>query len=203
VSCKNTLFLLILTLLYGSVLHNVESCSVKRENTTCPVQKTVSSIKEQSEQAIQKTLEDLYQKEFGKTRLFEEKKEKSFLQGTNLYIFVSLSMPKQGLIDLGKQAQRFGGVLVLRGLLEGSYKKTAFYLREFIEKTDIGVIVDPLLFKHYTIQTVPSVVLMSTSGKTFDKIGGFISVKTALERMEREGELKEEARKLLSEGKLP
>lgn len=192
------------TLILGSFSFlKAEGCSPGLSDRSCRNHTTLSSLKEQAENAARKTLHDLYQTEVGEDPEPSRIRARLPSPKINLYVFVSLSMPLPGLIDLGKQTRHYGGVLVLRGLLRGSYKETALYLKEFIEKTGTGVIIDPLLFRTYGIQTVPSVVLAPSSGKTFDKVGGFIPVKTALEKMERQGDLKEQAASLLKTGSLP
>lgn len=114
-----------------------------------------------------------------------------------MFVLVSLSMPLSGLIDLGKQAQKYGGVLVLRGLVQGSYLKTAAALKTFIHKTGTGLLVAPELFRQCKVRAVPAIVLLCSSS-AFDKISGFIPVQTALEKMAIDGDLKEEARQLLN-----
>jgi conjugal transfer pilus assembly protein TrbC len=69
-------------------------------------------------------------------------------------IFVSLSMPQATLKALFDEAEAQGAVLVLRGLIDNSFKKTAEKLQEF----GIALQIDPLLFKKHEIQRVPTFV---------------------------------------------
>lgn len=161
-------------------------------------------LKDQSQHQVEKTLRDIYTKEGGRLPSSSRSPEGVSLSfKPRLYVGVSLSIPLQGLMDLAKQAQRYGGVLVLRGLVQGSYKKTALALKTFIEQTGTGVLIDPLVFRQYAIRSVPTVVLVSPSGKSFDTVSGFIPVQTALEKMAAEGDLKEDAQKLLQRGNTP
>ena len=193
---KITSFLLFLTFFGGTSSLKAKNAPSTQENCfSC-------SLKEQSDKIMQKTLRDLYQKEIGEAPPSTSQENTPLSQQPRLYVFVSLSLSKQGLIDLGQQARHYGGVLVLRGLLQGSYKKTALYLKDFIEKTGSGVLIDPLLFREYKIQSVPFLVLTSSSGKAFDKVGGFIPVQTALERIAQEGEFKEDAVQILQKAAL-
>lgn len=119
------------------------------------------------------------------------------------YVFVSLSMPKPALIALNKEAARLGAALVLRGLKDNSYQKTAVYLKEVIEKTEQGFLVHPELFKRYKIHQVPSFVLtMDTLGSKpiFDVVSGHIPIQTALLEIAEKGELKHEAKAWLLRG---
>jgi type-F conjugative transfer system pilin assembly protein TrbC len=114
-----------------------------------------------------------------------------------LYVFVSLSMPKPALIALNKEAAQLGATLVLRGLKEDSYQKTAFYLQEIIAKTGQGFLIHPELFKRYAVHQVPSVVLTTNPlgvDAVFDVVSGHIPIKTALSKMAEKGELKDEAK---------
>ena len=197
-SLKNICFLLFLSVTGSFSSSATPTCLPSSISAQCPVQKDITLLKEHSEKLMSQTLQDVYRREFGKAAPVFSGLGGSASQTPLLYVFVSLSMPLPGLIDLGKQARVYGGVLVLRGLLQGSYKKTALYLKEFVEKAGTGVIIDPLLFRQHNIQAVPFVVLTSSSRKASDRIGGFIPVRTALEKMQKEGALKEEAGKILT-----
>ena len=75
------------------------------------------------------------------------------------YVFISLAMPEQGLMDLLKQAKKEGFIPVLRGFKQGSYKKTVQALNQIITKTGYGVIIDPELYKEVAIKVVPTYVV--------------------------------------------
>lgn len=114
-----------------------------------------------------------------------------------VYVFVSLSMPKPALIALNREAAQLGAALVLRGLKENSYQKTALYLQEIIAKTGQGFLIHSELFKRYEILQVPSVVLTTNSlgvDAVFDVVSGHVPIKTALSKMAEKGELKDEAK---------
>lgn len=119
-------------------------------------------------------------------------------QDPRLYIFVSLSMREAALIELGKDAKRVAGVLVLRGLKDGSFKKTAQAFEKFIQKTGYGIIIDPLLFKTFEVTTVPAFVVAeaatlcpsntSCPGPAYDKLSGHVSLDYALSELARHGD---------------
>lgn len=76
-----------------------------------------------------------------------------------LLVFVSLSMPKDALIRVGKDTNRAGGKILFRGFhnnkLSEMYKAIKFLNEAGI--TDIAV--DPESFKRYNIKHVPTYVI--------------------------------------------
>lgn len=126
----------------------------------------------------------------------------------NLYIFVSFSMGKNALLNLAHEAKQFGATLVLRGFHGGSYAKTAQSLQNMITKTGQGVIIDPALYSLFNITAVPTFVLANSfpfqsqeriQTPIHDKLQGHVSVHYALETFAKDGDLKDEARGLLTE----
>ncbi len=115
------------------------------------------------------------------------------------YIFVSASIPKKNLISLAIDAKKHNAYLVMRGLIENSYPKTAAYLQEIIEKSDNGFVIDPELFKLYQIKQVPAFVvsnkiehcpsLENCKTPKYDKLVGNVSVSYALEQIAKKGEI--------------
>lgn len=82
----------------------------------------------------------------------------------NLMIFISLSMPKDALIKLSKQAQATNAVLVMRGLegglSKGNWSRAMAALKP-ISETGVAVIIHPEYFKQYQVKQVPTFVLVS------------------------------------------
>lgn len=116
---------------------------------------------------------------------------------TELYIFVSLSMPKSRLIKLIKEANHYKAIVVLRGLKNNSYQETANFLQPVIQQAGCGLTIDPNLFKEYNITQVPVFVLNDSVTKKYDKFTGNISLKYALQEFAKHGDLQAEARKIL------
>lgn len=112
-----------------------------------------------------------------------------------LLIFVSSSMPGAVLQDLCEHAEKFGGKLVFRGLIEDSFTQTLEYFKQIKINADI----DPRKFIQYSIVQVPTFVL--AEGDTHDQIVGNLSIEAALEQFADEGELKSQAKALLQQGK--
>jgi conjugal transfer pilus assembly protein TrbC len=129
-----------------------------------------------------------------------------------LYIFVSFSMGEKALLNLAYDAKRYGAILVLRGFLDGSYRKTALELQKVITTTGQGVLVDPELYTLFDISAVPTFVLAKlfpiqsqdrTQTPIYDMLQGHVSVQYTLKTFEKEGDLKQEAHLLLERSTMP
>jgi conjugal transfer pilus assembly protein TrbC len=109
-------------------------------------------------------------------------------EGFNFFVFVSFSMPKQGLLELCKDIARAGGVPVLRGLYKNSFKETGLIMQKIVKVSGQGMLIDPNLYEQFNIETVPSFVI--TDQKQYDKLTGFVSANFALEQFHKFGDLK-------------
>jgi type-F conjugative transfer system pilin assembly protein TrbC len=116
---------------------------------------------------------------------------------SELYVFVSLSMPKTRLIELIKEAIKYNGLVVLRGLKNNNYTDTALFLQPIIQQAGAGFIIDPKLFAEYNITKVPMFILNDPSIKKHDKIAGNINLQYALQEFVKNGDLKKIARSIL------
>lgn len=115
----------------------------------------------------------------------------------DLFIFVSHSMPQKVLEKLFLEAQRYDAVIVLRGLIAGSMKRTVEFFTDLIRRTNGGFIIEPSLFEKYHIQTVPAFVL--TNGTQYDVIKGNITTEYALSKFGAEGDLYNHAKQRLDQ----
>jgi len=112
-----------------------------------------------------------------------------------LLTFVSFSMPDDSLKAVLEQTARAGGVTVLRGLVDNSFKETALRIGKFSREHGPGLSVDPRLFAEHGVTIVPAFVVV---GETVpDKIAGNMSLAAALETIAREGDNKSIAQGLL------
>lgn len=112
-----------------------------------------------------------------------------------LIIFVSTSMPKASLQELGAQVSKAGGKLVLRGLVGNSFRETQSTIKDLAIVADI----DPVKFEEFDVRQVPTFILYEGSFETGirqDRLVGNISLKACLEQFAASGELKKEARAL-------
>ncbi len=114
---------------------------------------------------------------------------------TPLIAFVSFSMPEKSLKAILEQVDSVGGAVVLRGLVNNSFRDTAAVVAGLAGENGPGFGVDPRLFDKYGVTGVP--VFVVPVGDGFDKIGGNMSLGATLEAMVNEGEHPEAARRLL------
>jgi type-F conjugative transfer system pilin assembly protein TrbC len=124
-----------------------------------------------------------------------------------LQIFVSSSMPISLLKSYTKEATKYNGVLVFRGLPEGSFHKLSKLVSDISgdDAEGIAMQIDDEAFKAFDVKSVPTIVLSKQAsifseqvkGCSFDKIVGNVTIKYALEVFAKEGDLKENARELL------
>lgn len=143
-------------------------------------------------------------------KLPEVQRSKTPQQKGELLIFVSFSLGEKALLNLAVEAKKYGGTLVLRGFKDANYKKTAQALHKIITKTGQGFIVDPEPYNLFHINSVPTYILttpfqMNASTRTstpfHDRIYGDMSLHHALERIAKDGDLREVAQALLERGK--
>ena len=115
------------------------------------------------------------------------------------FIFVSSSMPMQTLVAYEKAAQKYGFHLIMRGLIDGSYRATQAYFEDFIKETGGGISIDPELFEHYEVSQVPTIIL--EQGEARDQIKGNVTLDYALQEFAKTGDTAAVASKLLGESK--
>ena len=88
-----------------------------------------------------------------------------------LLVFVSFSMPEASLKALAKDAGQHNAVLVIRGLYEDSFVKTASKLKEL----GIGVDINPELFESHNVTAVPTFVSVK-SGQSLRRLKGNVTL---------------------------
>lgn len=88
-----------------------------------------------------------------------------------LLVFVSFSMPEASLKALAKDAGQHNAVLVLRGLYEDSFVKTASKLKDL----GIGVDINPELFETHQVDAVPTFVAVK-SGQPLWRLKGNVTL---------------------------
>ena len=128
----------------------------------------------------------------------KEVRESSLAPRPSLQIFVSASMSTESLKSYVKEAHRYNGVLVFRGLLAGSFRKITDLVMDISdEKYPVAMQIDDEAFKQFGITAVPAIVLTvpasifseQTKQEKFDKVTGHITVKAALEMFAGNGDL--------------
>ncbi len=92
-------------------------------------------------------------------------------------IFISCSMPAESIKLLYAESLNQNATLVMRGLLDGSFKKTTAKLQEL----SVVVQINPKLFKQYHIDRVPTIVAVGDG--YHHSIAGNISFNYAKEQL--------------------
>ncbi len=108
-----------------------------------------------------------------------------------IFVFASFSMPEAALKQLASDLKKVNGALVIRGLINNSFKTTSLYLQKLGE----GVLLDPTLFEKFNVTTVPTFIIVEGDLKSdqtpkHDRLRGNVSLQFALERAVKEGEIK-------------
>ena len=128
-------------------------------------------------------------------------------QFAGLYIFVSTGVPKPLLKAYLLEANKYGGVLVFKGLPNGSFKELTKLIIDLtgeerdLQKLTVNVQIDDAAYERFGISTVPTIVLAKeddyhpsqTSTLKFDKMIGNVGIKYSLEEFSKSGELKAQA----------
>ena len=134
-------------------------------------------------------------------------------------IFMSLSVPPESWRQWAAQAERAGAPLVLRGVLAGeergqtgSLRKTAREVGARLGGHDVGVAIDPRLFRFFGVERVPAVAVVpggvpacasrgcsADPPPPHDLVGGNIGLVAALEAVADKGGPGREAARLMLE----
>lgn len=145
--------------------------------------------------AEQKALIEKLQGDIGRQQADQQAGEKRTFPA--MY-FVSLGLPREGLLPMLKDANRYGIPATLRGLVNNDLRQTASAMFELAkEDKNIGVQIDPTLYTEYHIKTIPALVV--TCPGRYDVIHGSLPLKEALERVAKDGDCAETAKRLLKE----
>src|SRR5262249_44152037 len=110
---------------------------------------------------------------------------------SHILIFVSFSMPNLSLKQWMREAERIHSPVVIRGLLDNSFKATAKKMADLTLDNHGGVQLDPTLFRRFQINQVPAVVIWRDSNceahqsciENYDVIYGDVTLKYALEKI--------------------
>lgn len=108
-------------------------------------------------------------------------------QDPQVFAFMSFSIPDATWISLSNELEKVGGIFVLRGLPNQSFRELAdkiFVLKE--KGVNVPIQLDPQQFQIYQLTSVPTFVV--PEGEQFDKVTGNVSLKFALELMAQKGE---------------
>ena len=131
----------------------------------------------------------------------------------SVIIFVSFSMPKESIKGWVREGEIIHAPVVLRGLVNNSFKDTIKKVNELIQDNHGGVQIDPTLFQRFNVNKVPAVVVVKsticlpsqTCPDEFDVIYGDVKLEYALRKIidkkDNLSPIAEEALKILREAK--
>lgn len=103
--------------------------------------------------------------------------------------FLSFSIPEKQLVTLIKGAENKNIPVYIRGLVRNDMRATTKAILYLATKYNIkGVLVDPLRFDYYGVDTVPA--LVKKCGDKFDIIFGNVDIGQALNELELKGDCK-------------
>ena len=104
-------------------------------------------------------------------------------KGEEILIFVSFSMPQEVLKNLNQDAQKYAATLILKGLVDNSFKQTVAKLKDFPSSVEI----DPSAFEKYHITKVPTFIRVR-EGKEVARLSGNVTLSFAAQKLrEQEG----------------
>ena len=115
-------------------------------------------------------------------------------------VFTSLSVPAESWRQSARAAARIGVPLVLRGVAHAGLRATVKAMAERLDGADVGVAIDPRLFRLFEIARVPAVAVVpggvapcaspgcaDDPAPPFDLVTGNIHLAAALEAIAAEG----------------
>jgi conjugal transfer pilus assembly protein TrbC len=113
-----------------------------------------------------------------------------------IMIFVSFSMPDASIKGWMKEAEIIHAPVVIRGLINNSFKETMKKMAELAKDNHGGVQLDPTLFQRFHIEKVPAVVVSlvqncspnQTCLDDFDVIYGDVTAEYALTKISNQND---------------
>lgn len=125
----------------------------------------------------------------------------------SLLVFVSLGMPEQALYALAEQTAKARGSLVLRGFYGNRLSETLKILRPIVEETGVNFLIDPTLYRLFSVVKVPEIIVVTEplspcdAAKkvcdrrlpTHDRMRGNVTLYYALEQFVWQGDAKDKA----------
>ncbi|GEM_PF-402299 len=102
--------------------------------------------------------------------------------GPGLFVFISLSMPQATLRRLVDQAARAKASVFIRGFAGGSLRETVSQVQSLIGQRQVAVQIDPQAFDRFSIERVPSFVLVRDGTRPVSCASGVCAPPLALLR---------------------
>jgi len=122
-------------------------------------------------------------------------------------LFVSFSMPDLALKQYFVQAKHYHIPMVVRGLVNNSFRDTANKVFDLSKQKNIGGIeINPVSFEKFSIKQVPALVVFHNCDSknichkaNFDVIYGNIPIHRSLEIIAKNGDISAQAKSILQE----
>jgi conjugal transfer pilus assembly protein TrbC len=108
--------------------------------------------------------------------------------GSKIIFFISFSMPEESLKEWISESKKLNVPIVIRGLVDNSFKETIRRISSLIKNNRGGIQIDPKAFKRFKIDKVPAVVVAKSNSCTpnqtcleeFDVVYGDVTPEYAL-----------------------
>lgn len=119
--------------------------------------------------------------------------DRTMMEGTNMVVFVSYSMPEASLKRIASEVAKVGGTMVLRGFVNDNLKDTVA-ASQIYNNLGAQIQIHPELFKEFNVTQVPTFVLtkpgaplegcgvLGTACNNYLKVEGDASMRAVLER---------------------
>lgn len=112
-------------------------------------------------------------------------------EGSSILLFTSFSVPKESLKGWMRTGAMIHAPMVIRGLVNNSFKETVLKMGELTQDNRGGIQLDPTLFERYKIDKVPAIVVTNTSKcspnqsciEDYDVIYGDVTLAYALQKI--------------------
>jgi type-F conjugative transfer system pilin assembly protein TrbC len=127
----------------------------KDANLAIEAQKNIPTIYRQDALLAKKTAQEILLKNLSIPKSDTDKNKKS-----SILIFVSFSIPRESLIAYLHDAKKVHAAVIIRGLIDNSFQKTFQQVANLVKASDgEGVQLNPILFKNFSIKSVPAIVI--------------------------------------------
>ena len=106
---------------------------------------------------------------------------------SNVIIFVSFSMPKESIKGWMNEAEKIHAPVVIRGLVNNSFKETLKCVNELVGDNKGGLQLDPVLFTEFKVKQVPAVV--ARNNNDYDIIYGDTHLDYSLQKIIKQNDV--------------
>lgn len=110
-------------------------------------------------------------------------------ESSTLLVFVTLSMTDETLRSLSREVAKYGGRVIIRGLVDDSFQKT----QKRLLALGINVDIDPPLFEQFDVRDVPTFVHVKVErgeySNSYDLLKGNVTLTYALEQFTEHGSI--------------